>query len=143
MRSASITSSALVLGLTLLACSGSSSSTTSSSSGSSAGKLGGTAKAKTCKNTTYNHPSTAVDDACDACEADKCAAEAAVAFGSDPNAFGGACGDFITCSCDCDKADAACSAKCPAPSQACKDALAAALSCQGSKCKTECAKDGG
>ncbi len=142
MRSASITSSALVLGLTLLACSGSSSSTTSSSSGSSAGKLGGSAKAKTCKNTTINPPSKTVDDACDACDADKCAAEGAALIGSDPNAFGGACGDFITCSCDCDKADTACLTKCPL-AQACKDAIDAAQSCQGSKCKTECAKDGG
>jgi len=140
MRLASFTVSALVLGLSVpivFACGSGSSSSPSS------GKLGGSAKRSTCKNKTLNQSSTASDEVCDACDAEKCAVEGAAALGADPNAFGGVCGEYLACACDCDMADAACLAKCPVASQACKDAVAATQTCERSKCATECAKDGG
>lgn len=124
----------VVASLAVVACSSSSSTTTSSSTAT----LGGANKAKTCKNTSLNHTRTAQDDACDQCDAEKCASEGTTAIGSDPNAFGGACGSYIGCICDCDKSDIACLTKCGSPSQACSDALNAAKQCEQSKCSAQC-----
>ncbi len=145
MSTSSALSSVLFVGLlSITACSGSSTSGSSGSpSSSSESGLGGSAKAKTCKNVTLNPPRTAIDDACDACDAKECSAEGAAVLGTDPDAFGGACAAFITCSCECEKADSACLLACPSATQACTDAIAAAQSCEKSKCAAACAKDGG
>ncbi len=131
-----------------IACSGTSTSSGSPDGGptnsTSGSKLGGSSKVTSCKNTGLNHARTAADDACDACDGAKCSAEGDAALGSDPSAFGGACGEFIQCTCDCDAEDTACASAClPKRTETCKSALAAALACEKAKCSSECAKDGG
>lgn len=122
--------------LTVTACSSSSSSSTGSS-------VGGSTKAKSCKNSKLNHSASTTDSACNECGDAKCSAEGAAVLGSDPNAFGGPCGETITCLCDCDSSDTKCLASCPSAPKACTDALAAAQSCESAKCATECGADGG
>lgn len=137
------TLSFLALALSLItACSGTSSGTGTSGSSSGA-RLGGVDKVKTCKNATLNPPNASSDSVCNECEATKCSAEGATALGTDPGAFGGACGDFLVCSCECLNTDSVCLAKCPSPTQACKDALTAAQNCEHTKCAAECTKDAG
>jgi hypothetical protein len=127
----------------VVACSPSSESSTSESS--SPAKLGGSDKLKTCNNDKFNHPQTSVDVVCDPCVASKCAAESTHAIGSDPTSFSGASGPFIQCLCDCASTDSSCMQSCSKfNDQPSKDAIAAALACEHSKCATECAKpDGG
>jgi hypothetical protein len=145
MQSTSILSLAL-LGLSLVtACSSGTTTSTSGSSGSSpSAQLGGVDKAKTCKNVSLNHLSTdTTTDPCNDCEATKCSVEIATTIGTDPAAFGGACGETLSCYCECDKTDGTCLAKCPPQTQACADALTAGKRCEAAKCATECNKDAG
>jgi hypothetical protein len=144
MQRSSILFAFLGLGLTVVACSGTSTGTSGStgSSGSNP-QLGGEAKMKTCKNESLNAPNATYDDPCSNCQATECAAEGAVALGNDPSAFGGACSSTMNCVCDCSKSDQACLAACPAASKACNDALSAVIACSKAKCTAQCAKDGG
>ena len=107
--------------------------------------LGGSTKNTTCKNTEVSSPRTPADMKCDTCGAQKCSSQAGAVLGSDPNAFGGACGPHQQCVCDCDAKDQTCETKCDArptspgsPSQ-CDVALAALISCLDASCHAECA----
>lgn len=130
----------------LVACSSSSpsaSTSTATPASEPAGSqpaLGGSAKVRTCKNKRLNPTRTPDDDVCDRCGATQCADESAAGIGTDPDAFGGACADTVSCICECDAADKTCLAKCPLPSGACNAALEAVKSCENAHCATECAK---
>jgi hypothetical protein len=136
--------------MSLSACSSSSSPNAgdAGNTGSAPAALGGSAVAKTCTNTTLNHPSTAADDRCNTCNATQCVNEANAFLGSDPNAFGGACGAEVQCSCLCAASDKTCLAACePKISVDCYAALGAAKTCESEKCAADCpadaASDGG
>lgn len=139
-----VASSTLAL---LVACSSDSSSESSSSSGASTSSSGsgetnhgGVEKAKTCKNTTSRIYGTATS--CNTCDQTRCASELDAVYGSDPNVFGGACGDAANCQCDCSASDMTCLSACTL-SQACVQAFGALGRCQESKCESECRLDGG
>ncbi|MBS2011335.1 MAG: hypothetical protein JST00_00375 [Deltaproteobacteria bacterium] len=129
-RAACLSAALLVLG----ACSAGSGSTTQET-GSTGSKLGGSAKNATCTNTEVSAPRTGNDATCDACMLENCPAEANAMVGSDPNAFGGACGAHQQCVCDCRASDDACMTACKTSAE-CASALGAALECMKAKCKS-------
>lgn len=120
----------------------SSASASPGSPGSPGSRVGGIAKKSTCKNESLNKRDAGPRNvACDDCEAVQCAKEFELAVGTDPNTFGGVCGEYLNCTCDCSESDKSCFFKCPDPSDACKAAINAGLECAHAKCAAECGDD--
>lgn len=140
------------LTMTALACSSggttsnapdaSASSPASASPGSPSARIGGINKKSTCKNESLNKKDAGPRNAaCEDCEATQCANETARAVGTDPNTFGGSCGEYLNCTCDCSVTDKSCLFTCPNPSDACTSEIKAGLECARAKCATECGDD--
>lgn len=94
-----------------------------------------------CKNTDMQKlkPGPTFPSACDTCQMNKCGADIQGAFGTNPNAFGGACGKFNACACDCgSNKDTGCTFNCLPDYSPCKTAIDAFNACTTENCAAEC-----
>lgn len=142
-------SSALVLSTlaVAVACSSSSSSSGNSNDGGTANNpfvnapIGGANV--TCKSDPGGGATPSQSDvACGNCNIKNCLDTAQKAFGSDPKTYGGSCGDYFKCGCDCLASDTKCLTACfPKSTEACRADLQSYNACLENKCAAECGVD--